>query len=168
MSEETNTATLDEPTTEAAKPAPAEPQPQPREAAKPDRGGFYWGTGRRKTAVARVRMRPPKDGGAKFLVKGRDVNAFFTEPQHQAAAVAPLKATDMLDKLEIHVNIQGGGITGQAEAVLLGVARALLNYDPSLEQTLRDENFLTRDPRKVERKKYGQRGARRRFQFSKR
>lgn len=137
--------------------------------ATPDAGGFVWGTGRRKTAVARVRVRPVQgEGEGKFLVKDRPYTDFFSEPQHQAACVAPLKATDTLGKLDIFVNVAGGGITGQAEAILLGVARALKGYDPSLEPTLRDHGFLSRDPRKVERKKYGQAGARRRFQFSKR
>lgn len=139
------------------------------EPAKPDAGGFVWGTGRRKASVARVRIRPAAEAGqGKFLIKGRDVNEFFTEPQHQAACVAPLKATQTEGNFDIHVNIHGGGITGQAEATLLGLARALKGYDPTLEQALRDNNYLTRDPREVERKKYGQRGARRRFQFSKR
>lgn len=144
----------------------AEAQPRPLAApATPDAGGFVWGTGRRKTAVARVRVKP---GEGKFLVNNREVNEFFTEPQHQAACVAPMKATDTVGKLDVFVNVHGGGITGQAEAVLLGVARALKGYDPSLEAALRDNGYLSRDPRKVERKKYGQAGARRRFQFSKR
>lgn len=146
------------------------PAPRPLAApAVPDAGGFIWGTGRRKTAVARVRVRPVQgDAEGKFLVKDRPYTEFFSEPQHQAACIAPLKATSTLGKLDIFVNVAGGGITGQAEAILLGVARALKGYDPSLESTLRDHGFLSRDPRKVERKKYGQAGARRRFQFSKR
>ncbi|MEE9403640.1 MAG: 30S ribosomal protein S9 [Algisphaera sp.] len=145
-----------------------------REAAKPDQGGFVWGTGRRKSAVARVRMRPAaKEGQGTFIVSGpkaknRTVEEFFSEPQHQKACMAPLVSTDTLGKVDVIVTTRGGGITGQAEAILLGVARALVGYDPTLEQALRDENFMTRDPREVERKKYGQRGARRRFQFSKR
>lgn len=135
------------------------------EPAKPDAGGFIWGTGRRKAAIARVRIKP---GDGKFTIKGREVSDFFSEPQHQAQCLAPLKATGMEGKLDIFVTTTGGGITGQAGAVMLGVARALKGYDPTLEQSLRDENYLSRDSRKVERKKYGQRGARRRFQFSKR
>jgi len=154
---------LDEASTTAAEP---EVITRPLAApATPDAGGFVWGTGRRKTSVARVRVKP---GEGKFFVKGREVDDYFSEPQHRAACKAPLTATQTEGKLDVHVNVHGGGITGQAEAILLGVARALKGYDPSLEQTLRDNNFLTRDPRKVERKKYGQRGARRRFQFSKR
>ncbi len=153
----------------AANEAPTE-QPRPLgEPGKPDKGGFIWGTGRRKSAVARVRVRPiPTGGSAKFLIKGREVDDFFSEPQHRAACRKPLEVTGMIGKLEIFVNTHGGGITGQAEAVLLGVARALKSYDPTLEQALRDEGLLTRDPREVERKKYGQAGARKRFQFSKR
>ena len=134
-------------------------------AVKPDAGGFIWGTGRRKTAVARVRVKP---GDGKFLINKREIDVFFSEPQHRGACKAPLKATHTEGKLDVFVNVRGGGITGQAEAILLGVARALKGYDPSLESILRDNDYLTRDPREVERKKYGQPGARRRFQFSKR
>jgi len=109
--------------------------------ATPDAGGFVWGTGRRKASIARVRVRPaehPKnDGQAKFLINGKEVDNYFTEPQHQAACLAPLKAAGLDGKLEIQVKAQGGGITGQAEAILLGVARALKGYDrasPSPEQ----------------------------------
>ena len=149
----------------AVEEAPVEQTRPLAEPAKPDAGGFIWGTGRRKTAIARVRIKP---GEGKFLIKGKEVNNFFSEPQHQAQALAPLKATGMEGKLDVFVNTTGGGITGQAGAVMLGLARALKGYDPSLEQALRDEGYLTRDARKVERKKYGQRGARRRLQFSKR
>lgn len=139
------------------------------EPKKPDAGGFVWGTGRRKTAVARVRIRPAAtEGQGRFLVKNRAFDEFFTEPQHQAACLAPLKATGTEGRFDVFVTVHGGGITGQAGAVLLGIARALKGYDPSLEGALRENNFLTRDPREVERKKYGQAGARRRFQFSKR
>lgn len=149
--------------------APAEAVRPLSDPAKPDAGGFVWGTGRRKSAVARVRVRPVPDGEqATFLIKGREVDDYFSEPQHRAACRAPLEATGMVGKLQIFVNTHGGGYMGQAEAVLLGVARALKGYDPTLEQALRDGGFMTRDPREVERKKYGQRGARRRFQFSKR
>ncbi|QQE10986.1 30S ribosomal protein S9 [Planctomycetota bacterium] len=135
------------------------------EPAKRDKGGFVWGTGRRKSSVARVRVRP---GEGKFLVNNREVDNYFSEPQHREDCRKALDATKTLGQLDIYVNVGGGGITGQSGAILLGVARALKGYDPALEQTLRDLNYLTRDPRKVERKKYGQRGARRRFQFSKR
>jgi small subunit ribosomal protein S9 len=135
------------------------------EPAKPDKGGFVWGTGRRKSAVARVRIRP---GKGQFLIKNREIDQYFSEPQHRTACRKAIIDTQTSDSLDVFVNIHGGGSTGQAEAILLGVARALKGYDPALEAILRDKNYLTRDPRKVERKKYGQRGARRRFQFSKR
>ncbi|MEM9414246.1 MAG: 30S ribosomal protein S9 [Planctomycetota bacterium] len=173
MSEEANTPGL-EPAVEtldtsvlavAEEEAPVEQVRPLAEPATPDAGGFVWGTGRRKSSVARVRVKP---GSGTFQIKGKEVNDFFSEPQHQAQCLAPLKATDTEGKLDIYVNVTGGGITGQAGAIMLGLARALKGYDPTLEQALRDENFLTRDPREVERKKYGQRGARRKFQFSKR
>lgn len=140
-------------------------EPQSKPSAKPDVGGFIWGTGRRKTAVARVRVKP---GDGKYLINKKQVDQYFTEPQHRNACRAPLVATKTEGKLDVFVNVHGSGIMGQAEAVLLGLSRALKGYDSSLEPTLRDNNYLTRDPREVERKKYGQRGARRRFQFSKR
>ena len=158
------------------------PQAAPRPLAEParrDAGGFVWGTGRRKTAVARVRLRPTQNsdggegGGGEFRIssskaKNKTIDDFFSEPQHRIACRRPQDATGTTGKLDVYVNVKGGGITGQAEAVLLGVARALKGYDPTLEETLRDADLLTRDSRKVERKKYGQAGARRRFQFSKR
>ena len=134
--------------------APAEPQ-----------HGFWWGTGRRKTSVARVRLQP---GEGKFEINGRPMTQFFTEPQHQADASAGIRAGQLEGKIDVYVSVEGGGITGQSGAVKLGVARALKAYDPSLDGVLRDNGLLTRDAREVERKKYGRAGARRRFQFSKR
>ena len=133
--------------------------------AKPDKAGFIWGTGRRKTAVARVRIKP---GSGKFEVKGRDYKEYFSEPQHRDACVSPLRATDTNGKLDVFVNVAGGGITGQADAVKMGLARALKGWAPELEGALRAQSLLSRDDRKVERKKPGRAGARRRFQFSKR
>ncbi len=127
--------------------------------------GWWWGTGRRKTAVARVRLRP---GSGKFLINGREVEDYFSEIRDREDVVAPLKATSTTGSLDIEVRAAGGGFAGQAGAIKLGVARALRVYDATLEPTLREHNFLTRDSRKVERKKYGQAGARKRFQFSKR
>lgn len=143
-----------------------------REPVAPDKHGWWWGTGRRKTAVARVRMRVAQ-GESTFLIYGKTgktkpVEQYFAEERDRADALAPLKLTDTFGKMEIHVRCHGGGFMGQAQAVRLGVARALRDYDPTLEGALRDAGFLTRDPREVERKKYGQAGARRRFQFSKR
>ncbi|MBI1375451.1 MAG: 30S ribosomal protein S9 [Phycisphaera sp.] len=142
----------------AAKPAAQVPSTEPK-------SGFWWGTGRRKSSVARVRIRP---GKGHFLVNGKKVDVYFTELQHQADAHAPLKVTGNEGKFDVYVNANGGGITGQSGAVALGLARALKAYDVANEEALRNNGLLTRDAREVERKKYGQAGARRRFQFSKR
>lgn len=138
--------------------------------AAPDAQGWWHGTGRRKSAVARVRMKPGK-GEIKIKIsanKTKTVDEYFTEPRDRTDAVAPLKATETLGKMDVIVRLNGGGFMGQAQAMRLGVARALKKYDPNTEDALRDNGFLTRDPREVERKKYGQAGARKRFQFSKR
>ncbi len=131
----------------------------------PDKGGFYWGTGRRKTSVARVRIKP---GDGKLLINERKLGDYFKSDQDRSAVMAPLNAAKVEKTLDVFVNVNGGGTTGQAGATVLGIARALKIYDPGLAQMLRDGGFLTRDPRMVERKKPGQSGARRRFQFSKR
>ena len=128
-------------------------------------GGFTWGTGRRKTAVARVRIRSGEGG---FQVNGKKFDEYFPTHAMKVLAYGPLKATDVVKRFDIFVNVAGGGPLGQAGAVRLGVARALKKVDDTLEPALRDGGFLTRDARMKERKKYGQRGARRRFQFSKR
>lgn len=130
-----------------------------------DKAGWIWGTGRRKTAVARVRMR---DGSGKVAINGKAVEIFFTETQHQQAVFAPLKATSMSDKVDVFVNLNGGGISGQSGAALLGIARCLKKLNPEFDHILREHGYLTRDSREVERKKYGQKKARKRFQFSKR
>ena len=142
-----------------------EPVTAPKPAATGMKGGYYWGTGRRKTAVARVRIRP---GEGKFLINKREIDVYFPEDRDRNDVTAPLKATNTLSKFDVFANVKGGGPSGQAGAVLLGVARALRKADATLEHSLRDGGYLTRDSRMVERKKYGQRGARRRFQFSKR
>jgi small subunit ribosomal protein S9 len=134
-------------------------------AAEPDKTGFYWGTGRRKTSVARVRIRP---GEGKYMVNGKEIDRHFTELRDRNDVVNPLKVTRTEGNLDVFVNVQGGGFTGQAGAVVLGLSRALKRYDTALESELRDHGMLTRDPREVERKKPGQPGARKRFQFSKR
>ena len=131
----------------------------------PTVGGYHWGTGRRKTAVARVRIRP---GSGKFVIHGREIKDYFYDPRYQADVVSPFKATKTIGKFDVFVNVHGGGQTGQAGAIVMGIARALCKADPTLEPALRDGKFLTRDSRKVERKKPGQPGARKRFQFSKR
>jgi len=130
-----------------------------------DKGGFIWGTGRRKSSVARVRIKP---GDGKLLINKRKVDEYFTQPQDRNAVQAPLKALNLTEAFDVFVNVGGGGTTGQAGAVRLGIARALRNYDENLLKELRDGGYLTRDSRMVERKKPGQRGARRKFQFSKR
>ena len=131
----------------------------------PDAAGWFWGTGRRKTAIARVRVKP---GKGEFKVKAKDLDVFFAEERDRKNIMAVLEKTGTAGKLDIRASVLGGGFTGQAGAIILGLGRALLNYDAGLEPILRDNGFLTRDSRKVERKKYGQAGARRRFQFSKR
>ncbi|MBT3200702.1 MAG: 30S ribosomal protein S9 [Phycisphaerales bacterium] len=126
---------------------------------------YIFGTGRRKKAVARVRIRP---GTGKVLVNKREFSTFFVHEKDRTSALSPLKTTGMTTSLDVWVNVRGGGSTGQADAVKLGLARAIAKAIPDAEHTLRDANLMTRDARIKERKKYGQRGARRRFQFSKR
>jgi small subunit ribosomal protein S9 len=145
--------------------ATIETSPAPAAVPTGPVGNWWWGTGRRKTAVARVRLKP---GDGKFLINERPMDEFFTEERDRQNLLNVLEKTNTNGKVEVHVNVRGGGFTGQAGAVLLGLARALRRYDGTLEPILRANNFLTRDARKVERKKYGQAGARRRFQFSKR
>lgn len=130
-----------------------------------DKSGWIWGTGRRKSAVARVRLR---DGAGKIEINGRPVENFFTEARHRGDVVAPLMVTQMTQKVDVFINLTGGGFSGQAGAALLGIARALKKLNPEFDHVLRDNGFLTRDSREVERKKYGQKKARKRFQFSKR
>ncbi len=139
--------------------------PEPMRPADSPGKHFFWGTGRRKRAVARVRLRP---GGGEFKINGREIGDYFHRDKDRQVIVSPLEATGSRKKLDVFVNVYGGGTTGQAGAILLGVARALKECNGEYEPALREGNFLTRDSRKVERKKYGQRGARRRFQFSKR
>jgi len=136
-----------------------------RQPTNPARFGYWWGTGRRKTSVARVRIRP---GTGKLLINKRELNEYFKREQDRQQVVAPLKAIGAEKLFDVFINVKGGGTTGQAGACRLGVARALKDYDENYLQPLRDGGHLTRDPRMVERKKPGQRGARRRFQFSKR
>jgi small subunit ribosomal protein S9 len=154
------TAPADEAT--ATEPAPApEPGPRPMPAGR----SWWMGTGRRKSSVARVRLRP---GSGQFLVNKRPVEEYFTGERNRKDINTVLERTRTTSTLDVHVSVNGGGITGQTGAIVLGLARALRQYDGSLEPILRDSHFLTRDPREVERKKYGQPGARARFQFSKR
>jgi small subunit ribosomal protein S9 len=129
------------------------------------KGGYWWGTGRRKSSVARVRIRR---GNGKLLINKRTLEDYFTREQDRKSVMAPLKTVEGEKLFDVFINVRGGGTSGQAGASLLGIARALKNYDEGYIQPLRDSGHLTRDGRMVERKKPGQRGARRRFQFSKR
>lgn len=119
------------------------------------------GTGKFKIQIARASKR---NGDKAF----KSIDEYFSEDRDRIDVVAPLKETNTFGSVDVFVRVTGGGYMGQAGAIVLGVARALKRYDESLEPVLREKGFLSRDPRKVERKKYGQRGARRRFQFSKR
>ena len=125
----------------------------------------YLGTGRRKTAVARVRL---ASGSGKFTVNGRPMESYFVVDAQRLLVVQPLTLTDTAAKFDIRVSVSGGGPNGQAGAVRHGIARALLRADINFRPTLKAGGFLTRDPRMRERKKYGQPGARKRFQYSKR
>lgn len=140
---------------------------------------YHLGTGRRKTSVARVRL---AEGTGQIKINGRDLNAFFTEDKDRNAVTGPLELTEMRGKLDLFVNVQGGGITGQSGAICQGIARAIKSMfglaTPAGEEAteaasnmakkLRDSGYLTRDGRMKERKKYGLKGARKAFQFSKR
>ena len=123
------------------------------------------GTGRRKTAVARVFVR---EGSGKIVVNGKDVKDYFSSAEQVQVVNQPLVVTSLGNKYDILINVQGGGLNGQAAACLLGISRALVQVDAGARTALKANGYLTRDPRMVERKKYGQKGARRRFQFSKR
>ena len=125
----------------------------------------YRATGRRKTSVARVLLRP---GSGKVQVNGRPFEGYFPSEALRIEVQQPLVATEMAGKFDVVISAVGGGIHGQAGAARLGIARALLVCNPELRPCLRQGGFLTRDPRAKERKKYGQKGARKRFQFSKR
>jgi small subunit ribosomal protein S9 len=141
---------------------------------------YHWGTGRRKTAVARVRL---IEGTGKILINHRELEHYFTEVKDRSAVTGPLELTEMRNRLDVFVNVKGGGFTGQAGAICQGVARALKEmFAPSeaaagspdgeatggMAKKIRDSGYLTRDGRMKERKKYGRKGARKSFQFSKR
>lgn len=125
----------------------------------------FLGTGRRKTAVARVRL---AIGSGKIMVNGRAFETYFPVESMRTLATQPLNVTQTVNRYDVRVNVTGGGPNGQAGAIRHGIARALLSADPNLRPLLRADGLLTRDPRMRERKKYGQPGARKRFQFSKR
>ncbi len=162
----------------AATPAPEAPavtlgqaeQAQPQAASRPapplpEGKKFIWGTGRRKTAIARVRIKP---GSGEFTVNAKPFDKFFVDDRDRRSVLAPLAAANMVKSWDVIVRVTGGGSTGQAGATSLGLARALMLAFPEVEASLRDQGLLTRDARMKERKKYGQKGARKRFQFSKR
>jgi small subunit ribosomal protein S9 len=125
----------------------------------------YYGTGRRKTSTARVYLRP---GTGEIKVNRRDFDTYFPNEALRMIIRQPLRLTDTVQKFNIFVNVDGGGVAGQAGAVRHGITRALMEFNPDLRSTLKKAGLVTRDPRKKERKKYGQKGARKRFQFSKR
>ena len=125
----------------------------------------FLGTGRRKTAVARVRL---ASGNGKITINGRAFDNYFVLETQRAQATQPLSVTGTTEKFNVRVNVSGGGPNGQADAVRHGIARALISADAALRPVLKAEGLLTRDPRMRERKKYGQPGSRKRFQFSKR
>ncbi|RJP28194.1 MAG: 30S ribosomal protein S9 [Candidatus Omnitrophota bacterium] len=121
--------------------------------------------GRRKEAIARVRVMP---GSGRISVNGKDFSEYFIRETDRIIIKQPLMATNTLDKYDIFANLSGGGLTGQAGALRLGISRILASFDPSFKDLLRKQGFITRDPRMKERKKYGRKGARKRFQWTKR
>jgi small subunit ribosomal protein S9 len=145
-----------ETTTPTLEPQSTEPKVKPT---------YIWGVGRRKSSVARVRIAP---GSGKIEINGRTLNDYFSGERDRKNIFGPLEVTNTGGKLDVLVNTDGGGPSGQTGAIVMGLGRALVKYDTNLEGALRTAGFLTRDSRMKERKKYGQRGARRRFQFSKR
>ena len=125
----------------------------------------YYGTGRRKSAIARVFLRP---GTGQWKVNGKAFEVYFVTEQQRVAAKRTLVVADMAANFDVVTTVRSGGVAAQADAVKMGIARALLEFNPELRKTLKAEGLLTRDARVKERKKYGQKGARARFQFSKR
>jgi small subunit ribosomal protein S9 len=125
----------------------------------------YYATGRRKTSVARLWLKP---GEGKFVVNEMTLHEYFPRETSRMIIKQPLELTDTIGKFDVFVNVSGGGSSGQAGAIKHGIARALIEFNPELRSVLKKAGFLTRDPRAKERKKYGQRKARARFQFSKR
>lgn len=130
-----------------------------------DKHGYEWGTGRRKCSVARVRI---KKGTGKITVNGRDYSEYFPSMRLRKLVEGPLKQVDLSSEYDVFASIRGGGMTGQAGALMMGLGRALVKTSEELKPTLSAEGFLSRDSRMVERKKPGKPGARRSFQFSKR
>jgi small subunit ribosomal protein S9 len=125
----------------------------------------YYGTGRRKSSIARVFLRP---GSGNFSINRKPFETYFVTEQQRVSARRPLVLTELLSSFDVLANVSGGGVAAQADAVKMGISRALLEFNAELRKTLKGEGLLTRDARVKERKKYGQKGARKRFQFSKR
>jgi len=125
----------------------------------------FYATGKRKTAIARVWMRP---GSGQIVINKRPLDEYLVQESDRTLVMEPFKITDMLDKFDLYVNVKGGGVSGQAGAIRHGISRVLVAMDPQLRELLKKAGFLTRDSRMKERKKYGQPGARARFQYSKR
>ncbi len=125
----------------------------------------YYATGKRKTSIARTWIKP---GTGQVTVNGRDIDEFFTVETAKMVLRQPMELTGTLGQIDVMVNVAGGGVSGQAGAIKHGISKALIEFDPQYRGVLKKAGFLTRDARKKERKKYGQRGARARFQFSKR
>jgi small subunit ribosomal protein S9 len=125
----------------------------------------YYGTGRRKSSVARVFLRP---GSGKFTVNGKPFETYFVTEQQRASAKRSLATAELTSNFDVLTTVRGGGVSAQADAVKMGIARALLEFNAELRKTLKADGLLSRDARIKERKKYGQKGARKRFQFSKR
>ncbi len=125
----------------------------------------FYGTGRRKSSVARVWLFAGKQG---FTINGRENAEYLRRPNLQMIVEEPLKSTRLLNQFRVRADVRGGGLAGQAGAIRLGISRALLKYDEKLRPSLRQGGFLTRDPREKERKKPGRKGARRSFQYTKR
>ena len=147
-------------------PAPVNVQPEaPLREQQLDKYGRAYATGRRKDAVARVWLRP---GSGKIEVNGRDQTIYFARPTLRLVINQPFGVTDRVGQYDVVATVKGGGLSGQAGAVKHGIAQALSRYEPALRTAVKREGFLTRDPRVVERKKYGRAKARRSFQFSKR
>ena len=125
----------------------------------------YYGTGRRKSAIARVFLRP---GSGNFKVNEKNIDVYFVTEQQRVSAQRPLVLTELASTFDVVTTVKGGGVSAQADAVKMGIARALIEFNAELRKTLKGEGLLSRDARAKERKKYGQKGARKRFQFSKR
>ena len=126
---------------------------------------FHYATGRRKESIARIWI---EDGGKEIVVNGRTLEEYFPRETLRMIIHQPLEAVKLIDRFKIRAEVKGGGLTGQAEAVRLGISRALVEFDQTLRSILRKDGFLTRDPRAKERKKYGHKKARRSFQYTKR